>query len=245
MIGFTSVTLRSYSIEEVVKIAEKSGAEMIEWGSDFHIKSQADAKKAKELCDSINLKINSYGTYYRTGCGDKAEWEEICKISDIMGAKYIRTWLGTKGSEETSEEEYFSLVEDAKSMADTAEKYGLVICHECHHHTYNDLTESSMRFLSDVGRKNVRTYYQSWYHDEDSDREKLFTLFPYVQDVHLSFSELIKFQEGYTQDRKYIEKILSWLKELNFQNNLIIEFTQDNNPDNLISDIEKLKKLWA
>lgn len=244
MIGFTSISLRSYSIEEVAETAKKSGAEIIEWGSDVHIKTIEDALKVKKLCDEYGIKINSYGTYYRTGCGDKAEWKKICEIADSMGAKYIRTWLGTKGSADTNEKEYAALLADAQSMADEAEKHGLVICHECHHHTYNDTTESSLRFLKDVERKNVKTYYQSWYRDEDGDKDKLFRLFPYVQDVHLSFSELIKFQRFHKKDREFIEKILLWLKELNFSGGLIIEFTRNNSAENLIEDMERLKKLW-
>lgn len=244
MIGFTSVSLRSYSIEEVAETAKKAGAEIIEWGSDVHIKTMDDALKAKKLCDENGIIINSYGTYYRTGCGDKEEWKKICEISSAMGAKFIRPWLGTKGSGDTDEKEYAALLDDARSMADEAEKYGLVICHECHHHTYNDTTESSLRFLRDINRDNVKTYYQSWYRDEEGDKDKLFRLFPYVQDVHVSFSELIKFQRFHKKDREFISKILSWLKELSFDGGLIIEFTKNNSAENLIKDTERLKKLW-
>lgn len=244
MIGFTSVSLRSCSIEEVVKTAAKAGVEIIEWGSDAHIKTVEDAKKARELCDENGIKINSYGTYYRTGCKDEAEWKKICEIADIMGAKYIRTWLGTKGSEHTDEKEYNNLLKDARHMADVAAEYGLIISHECHHHTYNDTTESTLRFLKDVGRENIKTYYQSWYRDETGDKDKLFRIYPYVQDVHLSFSELTKFQMFHKKDKEFINKILSWLKELDFSGGLIIEFTKNNSAENLIKDINRLKELW-
>ena len=244
MIGFTSVSLRSCSIEEVVETAVKAGAEIIEWGSDFHVKTLEDAKKARQLCDENGIKINSYGSYYRTGCCDKAEWKKICEIASAMGAKYIRTWLGKKGSAKTDEGEYQKLLSDARSMADTASEYGLVISHECHPNTYNDTTESALRFLKEVDRENVKTYYQSWYRNEAGDKDKLFRLFPYVQDVHLSFSELIKFQLFHKKDREFIDKILSWLKELGFTGSLIIEFTKSSSAENLIKDTERLRKLW-
>ena len=244
MIGFTSVSLRPYNIEEVADIAARAGAEIIEWGSDVHIKTEDDARKAKKLCDEKGIKINSYGSYYRTGCGDKEEWAKICRIADIMGARFIRTWLGTKGSEETSEKEYTAILDDARSMADVAKEYGLVICHECHPNTYNDTTESTLKFLNDIDRENVKTYYQSWYRDEQGDKDKLFRIFPFVQDVHLSYSELVKFQKGYKQDRAFIEKILAWLKELDFSNGLIIEFVENDSPESLKNDIKKLKDMW-
>lgn len=244
MIGFTSVSLRSCSIEEVVETAKKAGAEIIEWGSDVHVKTLDDAAKAKKLCDENGIIINSYGSYYRTGCGDRAEWKKTCEIASAMGAKYIRPWLGTKGSAKTGEAEYRKILDDARSMADTAAECGLVISHECHPNTYNDTTDSALRFLNDIDRENVKTYYQSWYRDEAGDKDKLFRLFPYVQDVHLSFSELVKFQMFHKKDREFIGKILSWLKELGFSGGLIIEFTKNSSAENLINDIAKLKELW-
>ncbi|MCQ2462663.1 MAG: sugar phosphate isomerase/epimerase [Clostridia bacterium] len=244
MIGLTSTTLRKYSLEEVADISHKAGAEMIEWGSDFHVKTVSDAEKAKKLCDEREIVVNSYGTYYKIGCGDLEQWKKICEISAAMGAKYIRTWLGEKGSDATGEKLYSAIVEQTLRMADEAEKYSLVICNECHPNTYNDTTESTLRYLRDVNRENVKTYYQSWYHDEPGDREKLFSTFPYVQDVHVSFSELDKFQLLHKKDKQYIDKILSWLKQLGFNNSIMIEFTKGGNAENLIKDIERLKQIW-
>ncbi len=243
MIGFTSVSLRPYSIEEVVDAAVKAKAEIIEWGSDVHIKTSEDAEKAKKLCDENGIIINSYGTYYRIGSFGK-EWRNLCENASIMGAKYIRTWLGTKGSDETSEEEYQLLLEDARRAADIAREYGITVCNECHPNTFNDTTESALSFLNDVNRDNIKTYYQSWYRTEASDKEKLFRTIRHVQDVHISFSELEKFQQGYAEDKRFIEKILGWLKELDFGNALIIEFVRNDSPEELIRDIERLKALW-
>lgn len=243
MIGFTSVSLRPCSIEEVVAAAVKANAEIIEWGSDVHVRTHEEAEKAKKLCDKNGIKINSYGTYYRIGSFGE-EWKNLCENASIMGAKYMRTWLGTKGSDETGEEEYQLLLEDARRTADIAKEYGITVCNECHPNTYNDTTESALRFLEDAGRDNIKTYYQSWYRTEESDKEKLFRTFGKVQDVHLSFSELDKFQQGYTEDKQFIEKILGWLKELDFRNGLIIEFVRNDDAEELIKDIERLKYLW-
>lgn len=242
-IGFTSVSLRSYSIEEVVDTAKKSGSEIIEWGSDKHIKTLEDAYKAKNLCDKNGILINSYGSYYRTGCSDEKTWKEICEIASVLGAKYIRTWLGKKGSAKTNENEYSRLLQDARNMADIADSYGLVISHECHPNTYNDTETSSLRFLTDVDRDNIKTYFQSWYRDEQSDMSKLVDTFPCISDIHISFSELIKFQRFHKKDKEYIEKIMNKLSELDFCGGVILEFTKNNSGKNLINDINRLKEL--
>lgn len=244
MIGFTTVSLRSSSIEENVAAAVRAGADIIEWGGDVHVKTEEDAKKAKKLCDDAGILIRSYGSYYRTGSEDHEQWLSVCRNASLLGAGTIRAWLGTKGSADTDENAYRTLLRDARFMADAAKEYGITVSHECHPNTYNDTTESSLRFLRDVERENVKTYYQSWYHDEAGDKDKLFRLFPYVTDVHLSFSELVKFQLLHKKDREYINKILSWLKELDFNGGLIIEFTKNNSAENLVKDIKRLRDLW-
>lgn len=244
MIGFTSVSLRKYSMEEVADAAAKAHADYIEWGSDIHVKTPADAEKAKKLCDENGIVIRAYGTYYRIGSFDRAAWTNLCECASSMGAKTLRTWLGTKGSKITSQKEYEKLLEDARLCCDEAAKYGLTVSNECHHDTYNDETEASLRFLADIGRENMKTYYQSWYRDEPGDKDKLSRLFPYVTDVHISFSEMEKFQLLHKKDKEFINKILSWLKALAFTGGLTIEFTKGDKAENLIADIERLRSLW-
>lgn len=244
MIGFTSVSLRKYGIEDVVKAAAEAKADYIEWGSDVHVKTPEDAYLAKKLCDENGIAIRSYGTYYRIGSFDHAAWANICECADVMGAKIIRTWLGTRGSAVTSRKEYEKLLADARIRCGEAAEKGLAVSNECHPNTYNDTTASSLTFLEDIGRENMKTYYQSWYREEEKDREKLNKLFPYVTDVHLSFSELEKFQRFHKKDPAYIAKILAWLKDLGYQGGLTIEFTKGNNKEDLIKDTERLRGLW-
>ena len=89
-IGVASVTFRNKTVSEIVEIAKNAGVEFIEWGGDVHVKTLVDARLAKKLCDENNIKISSYGSYYRTGCSDKADWEEVCRISSEMGAVLYR-----------------------------------------------------------------------------------------------------------------------------------------------------------
>ena len=53
-LGLCSVTFRKKTAEEVVNIAKKAGIGYIEWGGDVHVKTLADAKKVKELCEEEN-----------------------------------------------------------------------------------------------------------------------------------------------------------------------------------------------
>lgn len=241
--GFTSTSLRKYSIEEVVKAAVKSGASVIEWGSDYHIKNPNDAKKARALCDEFGIKTSAYGSYYRIGSDNFDEWERLCENATILDAKCIRTWLGKKGSKMTSEKEYSELINQTMRLSDKANEYGLIIANECHPNTYNDTTESSIKYLEDVGRENVRTYYQSWYRNKKSDLEKLDRLFNYITDVHISFSELKKFQMFHKKDPEFIKDILQQLAVRNFNGNILIEFTKGGKLDSLINDVYMLRSI--
>lgn len=244
MIGITSTTLRKYNIKEVAEIAAKGGAEAVEWGSDVHIKSVEDAETAVKICAEKGLKINSYATYYRIGSAEAGNWLEICRIASRMGARSIRTWLGTKGSVDTTESEYTKILEDARFMADVADEYGLIICNECHPNTYNDTTESSLRFINDINRDNFKTYYQSWYCDEKGDMEKLNKTFPFVRDLHISFSEMVKFQGQTHKDDDYINKIAAQIKELGFNGCVLLEFTENGTAEEAINDLKKLKEIF-
>lgn len=244
MIGFTSVSLRKYSVEEVVDAAKKANADYIEWGTDVHVKTPEDARLAKKLCDEAGIAVRSLGSYYRIGSFDREAWSNVCECARITGAEYIRTWLGTKGSKSTSAKEYEKLLEDARLCCDEAAKYGLTVSNECHHDTYNDETEATLKFLADAGRDNLKTYYQSWYRDEAGDKDKLYKIFPFVTDAHISFSEMEKFQMLHKKDREFINKILLWLKDLGFDGGLTIEFTKGDKADNLICDTERLRELW-
>ena len=245
MIGFTSTSLRNYTVEQVVDTAVKSNAEIIEWGSDKHILTLTDAEKAGSLCRENGIDVKSFGTYYRIGSSDIDQWKELCEKAKLLGSTVLRTWLGFKGSAVTNDRDYALLINDAVTVCDVAAEYGLTVSNECHPNTFNDTTLSSLKFISDVNRSNLKTYYQSWYREESSDKEKLYKTIEHVTDVHLSFSELIKFQAFRKKDREYITKIISWLNDLDFSGNILIEFTKHNSPEDMITDIDKLRKVIA
>ena len=62
-IGFTTTTVRQIkSIEEVVDLAKKVGADCLEWGGDVHITDIASAEKARKLCDESGISVAAYGS---------------------------------------------------------------------------------------------------------------------------------------------------------------------------------------
>lgn len=224
-IGFTSTSFRQIkSIEKIVKIASESGAECIEWGGDIHIKDVPTAKRAKKLCDGAGIEISSYGSYYRVGSKNADEWKNICEIASAMGAKSIRVWLGNRDSEVTDENTYKLLVEDGKAICSVAKEYGLIVCPECHDNTFNNNTDAFLKIREDIGCENFRTYFQSRYKKKDYDLDRIERTLPYIESIHISYSE--QSREQFPQlNPGYIDSLLDKIFSLNFDGNILVEYT--------------------
>ncbi len=223
--GFTTTSFRqTKSLEKIVEIAVKAKVDCIEWGGDKHVKSVADARRAKELCDKAGIRINSYGSYYRVGCKDAVEWKKICEISSTMGARSVRVWLGKADSEKTDEATYMNLVEDTKSICAVAAEYGLIVCPECHDNTFNNNTDAFLKIYADVGCDNFRTYFQSRYKRQQYDLDRIERTMPHIETVHISYSE--QSREQFPKfNPTYIDALLDKIKQSGFDGNILIEYT--------------------
>lgn len=224
-IGFTSTSFRQIkNLEKIVKIASASGADCIEWGGDVHIKDSETAEYAKELCENDGIYISSYGSYYRVGSRNTHEWRRICEIAHNLGADSIRVWLGKKNSELTDDETYAKLVLDAKDMCSAANELNLKVCCECHDNTFNNNTDAFLKIYDDVACDNFRTYFQSRYKRLEYDLDRIDRTFPFTESVHISYSEQMR-EQFPIFDFEYINKLLEKICSVNFDGNILVEYT--------------------
>ncbi len=237
----TSVTFRNKTIEEIVEICKKEQVEYIEWGSDVHVKTKDDAKKAKLLCDDAGIKISSYGSYYSVGSNNRVEWKTLCENANIMGAESIRVWLGKKDSEKTSNEEYINILNDCKSICDIAKEYGIIVSPECHDDTFNNNTDAILRFIKELGRDNFRTYFQSRYFRMEYDLDRIDRTFDYILNMHVSYSDLKREQMFRKKDKNYLDTLLKKMISKEFKGIIILEFTENSSAKAFSEDIKKLK----
>ena len=247
--GFTSTTLRQIKdLEKIVKIAMDVGAECIEWGGDIHVTDIESAQKAKKLCDNAGIRICSYGSYYRAGSCDSAEWKKICKIADAMNAKSVRVWLGKADSEKTDDKTYATLVEDIKSMCAVAKEYGLYVCPECHGNTYNNNTDAFLKIRKDVGCENFTTYFQSLYRRQKYDLDRIERTLPYIGCVHVSYFE--QFREQFPKrNPHYMDSLLKKLSDCGYDGDVLVEFVffsyRYGMPYALKKEIENLRSTFG
>ncbi len=243
--GFTTTSFRQIrSLEKIVEIAVDTGIDCIEWGGDIHIKDTGSAAEAKRLCDKAGIKITSYGSYYRVGSKDACQWEKICRIASTMGAESVRVWLGKADSEKTDEATYRNLVEDAKAMCEVAAGYGLIVCPECHDNTYNNNTDAFLKIREDIGCDNFRTYFQSRYRKKKYDLDRIERTLPYIETVHISFSELRR-EQFPKYDPEYIDALIDKILSVGFDGKILIEYTylfsHYGLPSAMKKDIARLK----
>ncbi len=241
--GLASVTFRNKSIEEIVSLCKNAGVGFIEWGADIHVKTADDAKKAKQLCDGAGLTIPSYGSYYRVGSGDEDEWLSLCENAKIMGAKSIRVWLGKKNSEDTSEKEYAALLADLKKICEKAAEYGILVCPECHDYTFNNDTSAFLKISRDLNMPNFKTYFQSRYFRLEYDLDRIERTFDFIENIHISYSDLKKEQADKEKNEDYIDILMNKFKDKNFSGIVFIEFTENAEEKSFLQDVENLRKI--
>ena len=245
-IGFTTTSFRQIKDrEKIVMIARDCGADVVEWGGDIHVKSVADARSAKTMCDAAGVGISSYGSYYRVGSEKTDAWKAVCEIAAAMGCGSVRVWLGAKDSQKTDEAAYSALVRDARHCCETAVGYGLKVCCECHDHTFNNNTDAFLRIQKDVEKDNFRTYFQSRYRKKEYDMDRIARTAPFLESVHISYSEQRR-EQFPRYDGTYLDALLDRLTECGFDGNLLVEYTYLFGywglPAAMKRDMEKIRK---
>ena len=241
-LGLCSVTFRKKSAAQVVEIAKKAGIGYIEWGGDIHVTTVEEACTVKSLCDNEGIKISSYGSYFNSIEFDEEKWVQVCKIAKQMEASSIRIWLGKKNSEETSDKEYRTLLENTKKMCDIASGYGLDVCPECHDNTFNNNTDAFLRLKKDLQKENFKTYFQSRYFRMEYDLDRIDRTFEFIKDVHVSYRDLKKEQLHRKKDIFYLDKLLKKLINKGFDGIVMVEFVDFDSERVFYRNVRKLKK---
>lgn len=238
-VGFTTVTFRQKSAEEIIRIALENGIYNIEWGGDVHVPDVNTAKRIAALCGENGITPLSLGSYYRFGAPGMPDFRETAERTAALGAKRVRTWLGVKPSAEYTESEIGSLKSEVIKAAEIASEYGITVAFEFHRKTLNDNGRSSIDFLSGCPVE-VATYWQPFF--EGADEENLAAVKDRVSAAHV-------FSWNAACERFPLESELAfWKKSVKALRSspcrdLILEFVKDDSDGQFRSDVECLKSL--
>lgn len=242
-IGFTTVTFRKKSRREICEIAQKNGMKYIEWGGDIHLPPDDEValQEVISLQKEFGLTAISYGTYYRLGAEDYDLWESITETANAIGAKIIRIWQGDCSSHKVGKEKMQAMVNETKILADIADEKGLTVAFEFHNGTNNDNGKSSIQFIKEVNKPNVKTYWQPFSISEDT--ENLKAVLPYLVCVHIfEWNEKGK-RYSFKHGKKRWSEFLEIIEESDANPYLIMEFVKNDSEKQFGKDIKHLLML--
>jgi len=233
--GICSVTLRSHGIDEVVRISANAGLAGIEWGTDVHVSDADNATRAKEATAAAGLGVLSLGSYYR--CGEFGDFGRVLDLATQLGAPRIRVWAGEIGSDGATEEHWDKVVNDTRRIAQLAAERGISIAFEYHGNTLTDSPATTVDLLGRVNHPNVGTYWQPAVGLSDRQAlEALHLVLPHVVGVH-AFSWGPEAERFPLRNRKQLWQTVTDILRGNGKDmDIMLEFVQDDLPDNVIKD---------
>ncbi|RKT55864.1 sugar phosphate isomerase/epimerase family protein [Saccharothrix australiensis] len=150
--GLASVTFRDAPVEQVVGLAADAGLGVVEWGGDRHVPpgDLAGAARAARLCHDRGLAVGTYGSYYKPGDSDPADFAPVLDTAEALGAPRVRVWAGVRGSAEVGPAERAAITGDLRRCADLAAGRGIAVTAEHHVSSLTDDLASAVRLLDEV-----------------------------------------------------------------------------------------------
>lgn len=240
--GVVSVSFRSLSAEDVIKITKEAGLEAIEWGSDVH----APATDKEALCRIAKLQkeaglyCSSYGTYFKLGENSTDELIFYIEAAKILGTNILRLWCGKKNYEEHTDEEKGFIIEESRKAAKIAEREGVILCMECHRSSFTNSIAGALDLMKSVNSSAFRMYWQpSTTADLEANIESARAISPYTVNLHVFYYENRKpcpLELGLGDWDKYLSCFSG-------DKHLLLEFMPDKKPESLGCQAASLLKL--
>lgn len=241
--GLVSITLRKLSPEQILDLCAESGLQAIEWGGDIHVPpgDLETAQRVGFLTRARGLSVAAYGSYYRLGVSEESglSFESVADTAAALGAPVIRVWAGNRESAQADDAWWDQVTTDARRIAAIARAREIRVAFEYHRHTLTDTRDAVRRLLAAV--PEVNTLWQptiGWPHPEHL--ASLPEVLPRLEHLHvfkwLTDGTRRPLAEGETEWREF----LKILQPLDRPIPLLIEFVEQDNPENLRRDAAAL-----
>lgn len=247
--GLVSVTFRQLSAEELVALAAQANLQGIEWGGDIHVHPDniSRAREVRQITRDAGLEVASYGSYYRLGHSDPAEFSPVLDAAVALGAPVIRVWPGRKASADADVQYRANVVADSRRIADMAAKAGIAIMYEWHMRSLTDSNESGAQLLNEVAHENVWTSWQPLVQESlpynleglRAILDKLYHLHVFHWAANGEQLERRALADGANNWREYFAAV-NTTGRTHFA---LLEFVADDSPENFLRDAQTLLSL--
>jgi 3-dehydroshikimate dehydratase len=252
--GLVSVTFRKLSVAEVAQLAYRASLAAIEWGGDIHVPHGdiSAARAARQATVDRGLVVSSYGSYYRIGESEEQghPFDAVLETALELETEVIRVWGGSFDSEDVSIPDWADAVADAQRICEAAAVAGVTIALEWHGKTFTNTLKSTQRFLRDVSRANLMTYWQPRTGDPaEKNLAELEQVLPYLSNVHVF--QWTRGTGGKTIRHALAEGRGEWMRYLRAASDAdnmeeryaLLEFIKDNDPEQLFADADCLSEM--
>ena len=249
--GMVSVTFRQYEYENLIKYVKLTDLSCIEWGSDIHLpygepeKAAAIAKEMKKK----KLETASYGSYYHLGQPhEPGLFESVLKNAGILSAPMIRVWGGITGSKNLDAQKRQAIISDVLDIAGQAKKENVKISLEYHADTITDTTESALKFIKEVRRReNGDNVYLYWQPSQNADfynnKAELMLICPFLSNIHV-FAWAKNERYPLAAQRDNWEAYISIIKNNSAKNHdFLLEFVKGDAIEQMAEDAKVLAEM--
>ncbi|WP_327003241.1 sugar phosphate isomerase/epimerase [Dactylosporangium sp. NBC_01737] len=151
--------MRQLDATGVLEVAAAAGLACVEWGADRHV-PPGDPRTAADVRRrglDLGVAVASYGSYFRAGPDDPADFGAVLAAAVALGAPRIRIWAGVTGSAGATADQRGSVVAGARSAVARAADAGVQVAFEFHGGTLTDAVPSTLDLLDESG---AATYWQ-------------------------------------------------------------------------------------
>lgn len=244
-LGVVSVSFRGETPEAIIEATKAAGLSCIEWGSDVHApwNDEERLRSIARLQEDSGIRCSSYGTYFRLGKDDPADFPGYIRAARILGTDILRLWCGIKSSRDYTPEELECLYADCRTVAAMAEEAGMTLCMECHKGSVTDWKEGALALMQAVDSPAFGMYWQSnhlWSLEENLAYAKL--LAPWTRHLHVNYWD-------YTENGSMARCPLSrggeiwkkYLSQFSGDRVLLLEFMPDGRLESLTAEAAALK----
>jgi 3-dehydroshikimate dehydratase len=246
--GLVSVTFRSLSPAEIVRIVRESGLRGIEWGGDVHVPhgDLARAGEVARMTRDAGLGAAAYGSYFRLGKSEAEglSFPRVLETAVALGAPSIRVWAGTKGSADADDAYRRAITEESHRIAAMAAAAGVVVAYEYHGGTLTDTKASTAALLSAVPHPNLMTLWQPAVGIDVDEREAaLVDVLPRLLNVHVfQWRDRLRLplREGASEWARYLAKVRSTGRD----HYALLEFVRNESVEQLREDAVVLRE-WV
>jgi hypothetical protein len=101
--------------------------------------------------------VAAYGSYFRAGQDDPADFAAVLSAAAALGAPRIRIWAGGTGSATATAEQRRAVVQGSRHAVALADDAGIQVAFEFHGDTLTDTVPSTLDLLDETG---ASTYWQ-------------------------------------------------------------------------------------